>query len=221
MSATASGAAEFVPPRSDLPALRAAAAECRGCELYGPATQTVFGEGDVDARVVLVGEQPGDREDRQGRPFVGPAGRVLDDGLADAGIDRTRTYLTNVVKHFRFTVPERGKRRLHKTPARSHILACRPWLRAELALLDPDVLVCLGATAAKAVFGPSFRLTDRRGTRVPPSDFEAGVIEDIEARPNAVATIHPSAVLRADRDDRDDVYAGLVADLRVASELLV
>lgn len=217
----ARGAAEFVPARLDLPALRAAAGKCRGCELYEPATQTVFGEGDVDARVVLVGEQPGDREDQQGKPFVGPAGRVLDDALADAGIDRARTYLTNAVKHFRYTVPERGKRRIHKTPARSHILACRPWLRAELALLDPDVLVCLGATAAKAIFGPSFRLTDRRGSRVPPGDFESGVIEDIEARPNAVATIHPSAVLRVRRGDRDDTYAGLVADLRVAAELLV
>nr|CAA9321164.1 MAG: Uracil-DNA glycosylase, putative family 6 [uncultured Nocardioidaceae bacterium] len=196
-------AAPWVPPGAGLDALRAAAADCQGCELHGPATRTVFSAGSALARVVLVGEQPGDMEDRQGVPFVGPAGQLLDRALADAGIDRAQAYVTNAVKHFRFR--ETGRRRLHQTPDLSHMTACRPWLDAELALVEPDVLVCLGATAAKALFGPGFRVTRQRGQLFP--------------RPGStgwmMATNHPSAVLRA--DDRAAAFAALVADLRVAA----
>lgn len=217
--ARARGAEEFVPADADLDRLRSAAAGCRGCDLYRDATQTVFGEGEPDARVVLVGEMPGDREDVEGHPFVGPAGRLLAKGLEEAGIDRAEAYVTNVVKHFKFVQAERGKRRLHQTPNRSEVLACRPWLVAELRLLEPEVLVCLGATAAKAVFGQSFRITRQRGELLPlpELDGEPGS-EDGGDRPWATATIHPSAALRA--EDRDAAYAGMVADLRVAAGVL-
>ena len=214
-------AADFLPDRTDLTALREAAGSCQGCDLYRDATQTVFGAGDPNARVVLVGEQPGDVEDRRGEPFVGPAGSVLDRAMADAGIDRAGTYVTNAVKHFKFVPAERGKRRLHKTPGRTEIVACRPWLSAELAAVRPELLVCLGATASKAVFGPAFKLAERRGVLLPPPQEElmAGKPEAGDQAPSAIlATIHPSAVLRA--LDRDEAYAGLVADLRVAAEAL-
>jgi uracil-DNA glycosylase family protein len=206
-------AADFVPSDTDLDGLRSAARDCRGCELWEPATQTVFSAGPVDARVVLVGEQPGDQEDRQGAPFVGPAGRLLVKAVDEAGIARSTVYRTNVVKHFRFTQAGPGTRRIHQTPDRLHVEACRPWLRAELALLTPVVIVCLGATAAKGMLGASFRVTRQRGETFPfpPSTATAGP-------PWIMATIHPSAVLRA--DDPDVAYNGLVADLRIAVGLL-
>ncbi|HEX6919310.1 MAG TPA: UdgX family uracil-DNA binding protein, partial [Actinomycetes bacterium] len=190
----------------------------RGCELYRDATQTVFSAGAPDARVVLVGEQPGDQEDRQGLPFVGPAGRLLVKAVDDAGIPRELTYRTNVVKHFRFARSGPGKRRIHQTPDRVHIEACQPWLTAELTLLEPEVVVCLGATAAKALLGPSFRVTRERGQLFP---RPVGRAVDAEAAAHAgqiLATIHPSAVLRA--DDRETAYAGLVTDLRVVADVL-
>ncbi|MGW0229149.1 UdgX family uracil-DNA binding protein [Actinopolymorpha singaporensis] len=219
-------AADHVPDSTDVAELRAAAKTCQGCDLYRDATQTVFGAGDPHARVMLVGEQPGDVEDRRGEPFVGPAGGVLERALADADIDRRHTYVTNAVKHFKFTPAERGKRRLHKTPGQTEIVACRPWLVAELAAVRPLVLVCLGATAAKAVLGPEFRVSRQRG-QVLPAPGALAEAEDRErsaagssagAGPAVVATIHPSAVLRA--RDRDDMYAGLVDDLRVVAREL-
>ncbi len=206
-------AGDFVPPGADLDGLRAAAQSCKGCELWEHATQTVFSAGPPDARVVLVGEQPGDQEDRQGAPFVGPAGHLLVRAVDEAGIERSTIYRTNVVKHFRFTQDGPGKRRIHQTPDRLHVEACRPWLRAELALLSPVVIVCLGATAAKGMLGASFRVTRQRGETFPfpPSTATAGP-------PWIMATIHPSAVLRA--DDTEQAYAGLVADLRIAADLL-
>lgn len=207
-------AAPFVPEGTDLAGLAAAAAACRGCHLHEPATQTVFGEGTSTARVVLIGEQPGDVEDRRGRPFVGPAGALLDRALADSGIDRDTAYVTNAVKHFKFTLAATGRRRIHAKPDALEVTACRPWLQAELGLLDPEAVVCLGATAAQAIFGPSFRVTRSRGVLLPwPAQEEHGV-----QSPYALATIHPSAVLRA--SDRDEAYAGLVADLRVVAEYL-
>lgn len=208
-------AGPFVPARARLPGLRKAAADCRGCPLHGPASQTVFGAGDARARLVLIGEQPGDQEDRKGHPFVGPAGHVLTRALEEAGIDPERTYVTNAVKHFKFEhVPERGKRRIHKPPNLRELTACRPWLAAELALIDPEVLVALGATAGKALLGSSFRVTKQRGVLLPCPDIGA-----YETRGDClVATIHPSAVLRA--DDREATFAGLVSDLRVAAEAL-
>jgi uracil-DNA glycosylase len=216
MSATAEPptAAPFVPEGADLPGLARAAAGCRGCHLYENASQTVFGEGLPGARVVLVGEQPGDQEDRQGRPFVGPAGRLLDRALEEAGIERADAYVTNAVKHFKFTMATSGKRRIHATPDAMEIAACRPWLDAELALLDPEIVIALGATAGKALFGRQFRVTRSRGVLLPwPAGDDAGT-----QAPYAMATIHPSAVLRA--DDREAAYAGLVADLRVAAEAI-
>ncbi|SEH00313.1 DNA polymerase [Nonomuraea solani] len=197
------GAAGFLPDRLDLPALRAAASCCEGCDLYRNATQTVFGEGPRRAKFMLVGEQPGDQEDRQGHPFVGPAGRILDKGLEEAGIAREEVYLTNAVKHFSFT--PRGKRRIHQKPTAAEIDACRPWLDAELAVVRPEVVVVLGASAARALLGRDFRVTRQRGEPVPLGDAVA------------VATIHPSAVLRA--PDRDEAYAGFLADLRAASRV--
>ena len=176
-------ATPFLPPRTSLASLRQAAAGCRGCHLWRPATQTVFGEGPEGARIVLVGEQPGDREDVEGRPFVGPAGRELDRGLVGAGIDRGEVYVTNAVKHFKFE--ERGKRRIHQTPRQIELKACRPWLDEELELLAPEAVVALGATAAKALLGPSFRVSRERG-RLLESDLA----------PVVSATIHPSAILR-------------------------
>ncbi|MFD7444852.1 UdgX family uracil-DNA binding protein [Streptomyces sp. NPDC059909] len=217
-------ATPFLPSgRAGLAGLRRAAAACRGCPLYENATQTVFGEGDASARVLLVGEQPGDQEDRQGRPFVGPAGKVLERALADAGIDPEQAYVTNAVKHFKFTVPEGRKRRIHKAPSLREMTACRPWLRAELRLVAPELVVALGSTAGKTLLGPSFRVTEQRGALLPwpglGDDGEGG--EGGDPGPGIrglVATIHPSAVLRA--DDRESVYDGLVSDLRVAADVL-
>jgi DNA polymerase len=196
---------DFLPDRRDLASLGRAAQGCRGCSLHLRATQTVFGEGAATARVVAVGEQPGDAEDRRGRPFVGPAGRILDDALAEAGLDRSALYLTNAVKHFSFE--ERGKRRIHKKPRPSEVRACRPWLEAELEAIRPDVLVLLGATAARAVFGSRFRVSRERGK-----------VLKSELAPVVVATAHPSSILRAPDDaSRDAAYRAIVADLRVAA----
>jgi DNA polymerase len=217
-------AADFVPDGADLDGLRRAAAGCRGCHLHEHATQTVFSKGPVSARIVLVGEQPGDVEDRRGEPFVGPAGKLLDRAVADAGLDPAETYTTNAVKHFKFRMQTGGKRRIHATPDRIEIDACRPWLVAEFALLDPEVVVALGATAAKALFGPSFRVTQSRGVLLPwpgsAAHAEEFARDDDGAHRGgfALGTIHPSAVLRA--EDRDGAYAGLVADLKVAAEAL-
>jgi DNA polymerase len=203
-------AQEFVPAGADLAGLRAAAQDCRGCELWEPATQTVFSAGSRSARLVLVGEQPGDVEDQKGQPFVGPAGRLLVKAVDEAGIDRSATYRTNAVKHFRFTQTGPGKRRIHQTPEMRHITACRPWLVEELRIVDPEVIVCLGATAAKALLGSAIRVTRDRG---------AIIERDTSLGPRRfLVTIHPSAVLRA--DDRDAAYAGLVADLKVAAAAL-
>ena len=200
-------AAEFVPDTLSLPRLREAAAGCRGCPLWRSGTQTVFGEGARAARVMLVGEQPGDREDREGHPFVGPAGRLLDEALEEAGIDRGAAYVTNVVKHFKWTA--RGKRRIHAKPSWGEVAACRPWLDAELAVVEPEALVLLGATAAQGLLGRSFRVTKQRGEPL-----------DSDLAPIVVATVHPSAVLRAPDETRDDERAALVGDLRVvAAEL--
>jgi uracil-DNA glycosylase len=195
------GAARFVPPGAGLAELRAAAAGCTGCDLYRHASQTVFGHGAARARVVLVGEQPGDQEDRQGAPFVGPAGEVLDRALAEVGLDRSQIYVTNAVKHFKFE--QRGKRRIHQTPRANELAACRPWLEAELAAINPEVLVCLGATAARAIFGASFRIMQDRGK------FAA-----TRWAPKTIATLHPSAVLRGEDDAQQaELYGMLVEDL--------
>ena len=190
-------------PRT-LDELRDAAAGCRACELWKTATQTVFGEGSGTAEVMLVGEQPGDREDIDGRPFVGPAGRVLDDALEQAGIDRSRVYLTNVVKHFKWR--PRGKRRIHQKPNAEEIRACRPWLDGELAAVEPRVLVCLGATAAQALLGREFRVSRQRGEFV-----ESPLAERV------LATVHPSSILRTDESERDAAMAELVRDLQVVA----
>jgi uracil-DNA glycosylase len=200
-------AADYLPERLSLTSLRGAAAECRACPLWRTATQAVFGEGAARSELMLVGEQPGDREDREGHPFVGPAGRLLDECLEEAGIDRTRAYVTNVVKHFKWQA--RGKRRIHAKPAWSEIAACRPWLDAELTVVKPEVLVCLGATAAQALLGKSFRVTRERGRPV-----------DSDLAPSVLATIHPSAILRADADIRERERAAFVDDLKVAASLL-
>jgi uracil-DNA glycosylase family protein len=201
-------AAPLVPERPSLRKLREAASGCQACPLWKDATQTVFGEGPAKAAVVLVGEQPGDREDRDGRPFVGPAGRVLDDALAEAGIDRKQVYVTNAVKHFKWT--PRGKRRIHQKPNAEEIAACRPWLDAELAVVKPDVLVALGATAAQALLGRGFRVTRDRGVPV-----------DSDLAPNVLATVHPSSILRArDEAERREAYDAFVADLEVVAGLL-
>jgi DNA polymerase len=202
---TAGTAAEFLPGTLTLPKLRKAAAGCTACDLYKTGTQTVFGEGTKTAEVMFVGEQPGDQEDLQGRPFVGPAGKLLDRAMEEAGIDRSRAYVTNVVKHFKWVA--RGKRRIHQKPSWAEMTACRPWLDAELAVVQPRVLVCLGATAAQALLGRQFRVTKQRGQLI-----------DSPLAPNVLATIHPSAILRA--DDRDAEYEGFVADLRSVAKLI-
>jgi uracil-DNA glycosylase len=206
---SAAGSAEpFVPKTVSLRALSAAAHECRGCDLYKHATQVVFGAGPKSARVMFIGEQPGDQEDRQGEPFVGPAGALLDKALADAGIPRNEVYVTNAVKHFKWE--PRGKRRIHKRPRVSEIKACRPWLEAELRAVAPAVIVCLGATAGQSVLGPQFKLMQARGTVLP------SALGD-----KVVATIHPSAVLRApDSEGRRHAYEMLVADLKVVAKTL-
>ena len=200
----------LLPRKPTLPTLRAAAAHCKGCDLYLKGTQTVFGEGPANARVMLVGEQPGDREDLAGKPFVGPAGRVLDDALFEAGIDRNDVYVTNVVKHFRWEVAARGKRRIHKKPRGWEIQACRPWLDAELAVVRPEVLVCLGASAAQALLGRQFSVTRRRGELV-----------ESNLAPNVLATVHPSSVLRAlDSETRRSEMQRLVEDLKQVARML-
>ncbi len=205
----------FVPNGGDLDELRTAAAGCRGCHLYKDAIQTVFGDGPPDARILAVGEQPGDVEDQRGMPFVGPAGKLLSRAFDDAGLDRAQIYVTNAVKHFKHRATAPGKRRIHQTPDRMEIVACRPWLLAEFDRIRPTGVVILGATAGKAIFGAGFRVTKERGAILawPPAPEFAGA-------PNAfaVATIHPSAVLRS--DDRESTYAGLVADLRIVAETI-
>jgi DNA polymerase len=212
-------AREYVPAGADLDRLRQAAAGCRGCGLYEHATQTVFGRGDPRARVVLVGEQPGDVEDQRGLPFVGPAGHLLRRAVDDAGLDPTYLYITNAVKHFKFRSTGPGKRRLHQTPDRTEIRACRPWLVAEFAQLKPEAVVVLGATAAKALLGPDFRVTRSRGQLFPwPASAEEPAEFPDHHGAFLVATIHPSAVLRA--DNREVAYAALVDDLRVVKREL-
>lgn len=194
-------AAAFIPPNPSLTRLKEAAASCTGCDLYKRATQTVFGEGQPTAQAVFVGEQPGDYEDREGRPFVGPAGRILDQALVEAGIDRRDVYVTNAVKHFKWE--PLGKRRKHKKPLASEIKACRPWLEAEIEVIKPELVVCLGLTAAQAVLGRPIRLGDERGR------FQEGLGR------TAFVTIHPSAILRfSEKDEQEQEYAHFVADLK-------
>jgi DNA polymerase len=203
----------------ELAAVTERARGCRNCELWEHATQTVFGAGPVTAGLLLVGEQPGDVEDRQGLPFVGPAGTLLRKAVRDAGIDPDDVYRTNAVKHFRFRSSGPGKRRIHQKPDLSHLVACAPWLTAELSLVQARVLVVLGATAARALLGPAFRVTASRGTPLPWTEVAYRDLTDVPTTlEQVVATIHPSAVLRS--DDRDGAYAGLVDDLRVAAGCL-
>lgn len=201
-------AEEYVPTGADIDELRTAVRDCRGCELYENATQAVFGEGPADATVLVIGEVPGDQEDRQGHPFVGPAGKLLDRALVDAGIDRTQVYVTNAVKHFKFRRPERGRRRIHQKPSRTEVVACRPWLLAELDTVDPDLVVLLGAVAAQSLLGTGFKVTKERGKVI-----------DLPDRPaRAVATVHPSSVLRS--DNREAAYQDLVTDLKAAASAM-
>jgi DNA polymerase len=201
-------AAPLVPETSSLTKLRQAAAGCKACDLWKKGTQTVFGEGARKAEIVFVGEQPGDQEDQQGKPFVGPAGRVLDEGLDEAGIDRALAYVTNVVKHFKWE--PRGKRRIHAKPNWAEIAACRPWLDAELEVVKPKVLVCLGATAAQALLGRQFRVTKQRGVPV-----------ESDIAPHVIATVHPSSILRQETEEaRAAAMADFVADLKVVAKLL-
>jgi DNA polymerase len=199
-------ASVFLPKEHTLPKLQHASRSCKGCDLYLRATQTVFGEGAQKAKVMLVGEQPGDKEDIEGRPFVGPAGRILDEALVAAGIDRTEVYVTNAVKHFSWTPDERGKRRIHKKPRYSEIQACRPWLDAEIEAVRPEVIICMGATAAQALLGKDFSVLRQRGRSVP-SDLA----------PFVMATVHPSSILRA-REDRPEQMEAFVRDLKVAAK---
>ena len=205
---TRESAAESIPDRPTLRSVRDAARDCRACDLWKLGTQTVFGEGASRAPLMLIGEQPGDQEDLSGHPFVGPAGKLLDRALAEAGVDRTQVYVTNVVKHFKWE--PRGKRRIHAKPNGSEIAACRPWLETEIALVKPRILVCLGATAAQALLGKSFKVTKQRGTFVPSP-----------LAPRVTATVHPSSILRApDEESRHDEMRRFVADFqRVAAAL--
>jgi len=198
-----SGAAALIPERPTLKSLREAAAGCTACPLHETATQTVFGEGLKRARLMLIGEQPGDREDIEGHPFVGPAGRILDEALDKAGIERADAYVTNVVKHFKWT--PKGKRRIHQAPRAEEIKACAPWLEAELDVVDPELMVCLGATAVRAVIGSKARVMK-----------DHGELWESKLGRTAMPTLHPSAILRADPEDRDDAMAMLVGDLGVA-----
>jgi uracil-DNA glycosylase family protein len=201
-------ATPFLPAKRTLPSLREAAAHCKGCPLWKLGTQTVFGEGSPTARVVMVGEQPGNDEDLAGKPFVGPAGKLLDTALLEAGIDRREVYVTNAVKHFKWEPS--GKRRLHKKPNGREIAACRPWLEAELAALKPEVLVCLGATAAQALLGKDFRVSKQRGVSVASP-----------LAPNVMATVHPSSILRApDEDARHAEMKLFVADLKKVAKII-
>lgn len=204
-STSSTSADSFLPEHRSLPALAKAATNCRGCDLYRNATQVVFGEGKRTARVIFVGEQPGDKEDLAGHPFVGPAGRILDEGLRDAGIDREDVYLTNAVKHFKWE--PRGKRRLHAKPNARELSACRPWLDAEIDAIHPELIVCLGATAAQSLLGSSFRITKQRGIVVSTDDC------------SVLATWHPAAILRAPSDDaRAAMQAEFVSDLRLVRQ---
>ena len=204
------GAQAWVPVAGGVRALRQAAQDCRGCELWRDATQVVFSEGRTSSKLMLVGEQPGDREDLSGEPFVGPAGRILDEALEVAGIDRRGVYITNAVKHFRFE--RRGKRRIHEKPAVGHIDACRPWLEAEIAAVRPDVIVALGATAARSVLRRTVKIGETRGTRVDTGD---------RFGTPAVVTVHPSSLLRLPEPaDREAALRAFVADLRVAAEIV-
>jgi uracil-DNA glycosylase len=197
----------YIPEHPTSRSLREAVQHCRGCDLYLHATQAVFGEGPKSADIVFIGEQPGDEEDRQGHPFVGPSGKLLDRALVDAGIDRSLVYVTNTVKHFKFE--ERGKRRLHKKPNGMEIRACRPWLAAEINLIQPQIVVCLGATAAQSIFGSTYRLTKERGQFVRNS-----------WAPHVTSTVHPSAILRApDEEQRHLEYERFVADLKKVHRL--
>jgi len=201
-------AADFLPARHDLPSLQAASKECRGCDLYRNATQTVFGEGRVSATILVIGEQPGDQEDLAGRPFVGPAGRLLDACMEEAGIDRSAAYVTNAVKHFKWE--PRGKRRIHKKPTMREVAACRPWLNAEIEAVGPRLIICLGATAAQSLLGSSFRVTQDRGRMI-----------EAKGYPPIVATVHPSSILRAQTDeDRERERQLFVADLVTAAKTL-
>jgi uracil-DNA glycosylase len=200
-------AADYLPATVSLPALREAAAGCGGCHLWELGTQTVFGEGSPDADIVFVGEQPGDQEDRTGRPFVGPAGRLFDQALEAAGIDRSDTYVTNAVKHFKWKA--RGKRRIHQKPNWAEMTACRPWLEAELAVVEPRVLVLLGATAAQSLLGRQFRVTQNRRKLL-----ESNLAEAV------TATIHPSAILRGEPEQRESELGAFVEDLRFVKSLL-
>jgi len=196
-------AADFLPERRTLPALRSAAQGCRGCHLWKVGTQTVFGAGARRAEIMIVGEQPGDQEDLAGRPFVGPSGRLLDSALERAGLDRAEVYVTNAVKHFKWVPDGSGKRRIHKSPNASEIRACHPWLDEEIAVIEPRIIVALGATAGRALFGPAFRVTVQRGKALRTPLAEAGF-----------ATVHPSAVLRSPSELRGDAEKAFVSDLR-------
>ena len=194
-------AAKWVPETQDLRTLQDAARACQGCELYKRATQVVFGEGPRDAKLVMIGEQPGDEEDRKGHPFVGPAGRVLDKAIREAGLEREKIYVTNAVKHFKFE--QRGKRRIHRKPSAAEVRACRPWLQAELALIEPEITVCLGVTAVQSLLGPGFRLTEQRGIFFPHPWAK-----------QVVATVHPSAILRAS-ERYEEEYQRFLHDMRL------
>lgn len=202
-------AAEFVPPNPTIPRMRVAAHDCRGCALYLCGTGAVFGEGPRHARLMIVGEQPGDVEDKMGKVFVGPAGKLLSKALAGVGIDRSETYLTNAVKHFKWARAAMNKKRIHKTPSAGEVKACFPWLEAEMRLIQPDIILCLGATASKAILGKTFSVMKSRGKPV-----------KSEWAPVVIATVHPSAVLRAPRDDREQAMADFLTDLRKLAALL-
>lgn len=209
----AKDATPFLPARPDasLAALRRAVQKCRGCDLYKNATQAVFGEGGVDARLIFIGEQPGDQEDLQGRPFVGPAGKMLDRALEEIELDRSLTYVTNAVKHFKWTPAPRGKRRLHAKPSAREVGACRPWLQREISRIRPEVIVTLGATAGQSLFGPKFRLGEFRGK----------IIRDSEWAPAVICTVHPSAILRIpDQEGRHREYQAFLSDLRIARKAM-
>jgi len=198
----------FMPKTISLPALREAAEDCHGCPLYKFGTQTVFGEGRRDSRLIFVGEQPGDQEDKAGKPFVGPAGQLLDRALEEVGIDRSIVYVTNAVKHFKWE--PRGQRRIHAKPGAREIQACKPWLTAEIQAIKPEMIVCLGATAAQAMLGKDFRITKSRGQ----------ILRDTEWAPWIMATVHPSAILRTSSEDRDAAYNAFVADLQIAASAM-
>ncbi len=202
-------AADFIPPNATLPALREASQSCRGCDLWASGTQTVFGEGPKSATVMFVGEQPGDQEDLAGRPFVGPSGKLLDNALDEAGIDRGDVYVTNAVKHSKWERGEKGKRRIHKKPNDMEIRACHPWLEEEIALVKPRVIVCLGATAAQSLLGKEFRVTKSRGRAIRSPLAEA-----------VIATVHPSAVLRARPEERASAERAFVDDIRAVARWL-